>query len=82
MTDIGNREYCVWCMRAIALLLAGSLLSACGDGEPVRRGTEGSTGTGAGAAQAQVTTQQVLNWNLADLYTLSLIHISEPTRPY
>ena len=69
MTDIGNREYCVWCMRAIALLLAGSLLSACGDGEPVRRGTEGSTGTGAGAAQAQVTTQQVLNWTLADLYT-------------
>ena len=68
VTDIGNREYFVSCMRAIALLLVGSSLAACGEGEPVRRGAEGSTGTGVDAAQAQVTPQQVPSWNLADLY--------------
>ncbi len=68
MTNSGNQKHLAAFMRTVALLLAVSLVAACGKAEPTPQGSEASSGAMLNAAQTHAATPQTSSWNLADLY--------------
>lgn len=68
MTNSGNQKHLAAFMRTVALLLAVSLVAACGKAEPTPQASEASSGTMLNAAQTHAATPQTYSWNLADLY--------------
>lgn len=68
MTNSGNQKHLAAFMRTVALLLAVSLVAACGKAEPTPQGSETSSGAMLNAAQTHAATPQTYSWNLADLY--------------